>query len=270
MYSVLLWKHRDLHPSLLSNLHIQCRPRKLQTLDWSTSELVNCDATTWLSHCELPLDYSTSWLPAPHLQQHYTLAPRRTQRPTQLACATQRTPIFCENSGVHTSLLSNLHIAPCLPRKLPPLIDWATSWVSYAMASYLLISLFYNLTQLVKCELPLDYSTTWLSHSIVSYLLVSPPLDWASQVWATSWLLYHLIEPFKCELPLDYSTTWLSHSIVSYLLATLPLDRAIPLLVTTEVSNWTSFENVLIYQASTLAPPWLPKSLLSFAGAQSH
>ena len=53
-------------------------------------------------------------------------------------------------------------------------------------------------------------------YSIVSYLLIALPLDWAIQLWATSWLLYHVTELFNCELPLHYSTTWLSYSTVTW------------------------------------------------------
>ena len=68
------------------------------------------------------------------------------------------------------------------------------------------------MTELFNCELPLDYSTTWLSYSIVSYLLVTLPFDWAIQLWA--WLLYLLSELLDCELPLGDSTAWLSYPIV--------------------------------------------------------
>ena len=127
VHSDLLWKHRGSHTSLLSNLHIVPRlPRKLPPLDWATSELVNCDSTTWLRYywelplalchtarrsyrlsvpvnnsdwrsaqllgvvlesfmnlntCELPLDYSTSRLPAPHLHQHYIAKSNHTLLP---------------------------------------------------------------------------------------------------------------------------------------------------------------------------------------------
>ena len=128
-------------------------------------------------------------------------APRRTQRLKPLAFVTPFR--FIVNTGIRTSLLSNLHIVPRLPHKLQP-FDWATSWLSY---------------------------------SIVSYLLVTLPLDCVIQWWVTSWLLYSLTELFKCELPLDYSTTWLSYSIVSCLLITLPLDWAFQLFVTMEISN---------------------------------
>ena len=67
----------------------------------------------------------------------------------------------------------------------------------------------------------------WPSYSHVSHLLITLPLDWAYQLWATSWLLYHLTELVSCELLLDCSTTWLSWSMVSYLLMTLSLDWAI-------------------------------------------
>ena len=134
-------------------------------------------------------------------------------------------------SDSHSSLFSNFHIVPWLPRKLKPL-DWAiqlsaTSWLSYSIVSYLLIALYrYLLTELFSCELPLEYSTSWLSYSSVS----------------ASWLL---TEPFNCQLPLDYCTSWLSYSIsqlplvnysivsLSYLLTELlkcelPLDYCTP------------------------------------------
>ena len=44
-------------------------------------------------------------------------APLRTQRLTPLAFATPCSQIYCENRDSHTSLLSNLYIAPCLPRE---------------------------------------------------------------------------------------------------------------------------------------------------------
>ena len=93
-------------------------------------------------------------------------------------------------------------------------------------------------------ESSLPSSTRTTLNSIGSYLFMILPLDWAIQLWATSWLLYRLTELFNDELPLDYSTTWLSYSIVSCLLITLPLDWAIQLWATswllyhlTELSN---------------------------------
>ena len=77
--------------------------------------------------------------------------PRRTQRLTPLAFATPCTQIYCENADSHTSLLSNWHIVPRLPRKLPSL-DWATSWLCFSSVS------------------SLDYSTTWLSY-LIAWLL---------------------------------------------------------------------------------------------------
>ena len=54
VHSDLLWKHGDLHTSLLSNLQIVPRlPHKVPPLDWATSELADCDSTTWLRYCEL-------------------------------------------------------------------------------------------------------------------------------------------------------------------------------------------------------------------------
>ena len=103
-------------------------------------------------------------------------AARRRKRAEAAPHTASHTTSF-RNPVSHTSLLSNLHIAPRLPRKLPPL-DWATSWLSY---------------------------------SIVSYLLITLPLDWASQLWATSWLPYHWTELVNCEPPLNYYTTELSN-----------------------------------------------------------
>ena len=93
--------------------------------------------------------------------------------------------MYCENTGIHT---------------LPYFQTCTLSHASHANCHLL-------------TEPPHDWATSWLSYSIVSYLLITLPLDWAIQLWATSWLLCHLT-----ELPLDYSTTWLSYSIVSYLL----------------------------------------------------
>ena len=87
-----------------------------------------------------------------------------------------RSDLLWKHTDSHASLLSNLHIAPRLPLKLPPL-TWATSWLSLLSA----------------------WATPWPSYSIVSY---------------TSWWLYLLTALFSGELPLDYSTSWLSCPIV--------------------------------------------------------
>ena len=89
----------------------------------------------------------------------------------------------------HTSLLSNWHIVPRLPRfltfKLAHCPTPAT-WLNYCE-----LPLGYSTTWLNYCELPLGYSPTWLNHREL-------PLG-----YSTTWLNY-------CELPLGYSTTWLS------------------------------------------------------------
>ena len=169
--------------------------------------------------------------PACHAARTETApAPHRAQRPTPHPV---QSDLLWKHRNSHTSLLSNWDIVPRLPCKLPPL-DWAIELWAITLpldwASWATSCLLYHLTELVG--LPLDYSTTWLSYSIVSYLLITLPFDWAIQLWASSWLLYLLTELFNCGLPLDYSTFWLSCSIVSYLLITLPLDSAVQLWAT--------------------------------------
>ena len=66
--------------------------------------------------------------------------------------------------------------------------------------------------------------TSWVSYSIVSFLLLTLPLDRAIPVWATSWWLYLLTALFNGEPPLGDSTSWLL-----YHLTELPLDCAIPI-----------------------------------------
>ena len=137
----------------------------------------------------------------------------------------------------------NLYFLFTFPLKSLPSL-YFTFWTLPYFQTCATCYLSHLMTELFNCELPFDFSTTWLSYSIVSYLLISLPLDWAIQLWATSWLLYHLTALFKCELPLDYPTTWLSYSSVSYLLlyhltelfkCELPLDYS---------TTWLSYSSV--------------------------
>ena len=122
-----------------------------------------------------------------------------------------RPPVYSDllwkHRDSHTSLLSNCHIVPHLPREWA-IQAWATSRLFYHWPEPLWATswLLYHLTKLL-------WATSWLLYHLHELL------------WATSWLLYHLT-----TLPLDWA-------IVSYLLITLPLDYAIQLFVTTEVSN---------------------------------
>ena len=142
---------------------------------WATSWLLY--NLTKLFNGEPPLDYSGAWLS--YSMVSYLLIS------LQLA-----------------SLLSNLHIVLRLPHKLPPL-DWAASWLSYPSIK-LLLDWAIQLT-----KLPLGFVTLF-TESMASYLLITLQLDWATQVWATSFWLYLLTAPFNGELPLDHATTWRS------------------------------------------------------------
>ena len=121
------------------------------------------------------------------------------------------------------------------------------------------------------------FQTCTLPHACHAncHLLAEPPHDWASQLWATCWLLYHLTELVNCELPLVYSTTWLSCSSVDCSFTLLPLDWAIQLLITLPldwaIQLWAT--SWLLYRLTELVncePPvdystaWLNYSIVSY------
>ena len=119
----------------------------------------------------------------------------------------------------HSDLLWKQGFAQFLTFKLAhcptPVTQTATFWLSYpfhwaiqlwATRTYYIL---YNLTELLKCELPLGDSTLWLRYSMVSYLVITLQLNWAIQLWFTAWLLYLLTE-------LLWATSWLLCSWLSY------------------------------------------------------
>ena len=266
VHSDLLWKHRDSHTSLLSNLHLVPRlPR-----DWA----IQVSATSWLCgptpllHQPYVVKSNPALLPPIELrtQKFQRKAMPRIRRGTfQTRAATAphtashttsfRHPVHSDllwkHRDSHTSLLS--HLTTKISNGERPL-DYSTTWLSYCelpldySTTWLIYSdlpLDYSTTWLSYCELPLDYSTTWLSYcelpldytppldwAIVSYLLITLPLDWAivSFPLITLPLDWAIVSFLLITLPLDWA-------IVSFLLITLPLDWAIQLFVTTEVSN---------------------------------
>ena len=110
--------------------------------------------------------------------------PRRTQRLAPLVFATPCTQIYCENTGIRTlpyfqtcalwhACHTNCNLLTEPPHdwaiqlaELP--LDQAIQWWATAWWLYLLTALFNG-----------ECSTSWLSYSIVSYLLITLPLNWA-------------------------------------------------------------------------------------------
>ena len=97
----------------------------------------------------------------------------------------------------HTSLLSNCHVTPRLPRSLLSNLHiiprlprdwaiqlWATSWLLYHWTELLWATswLLYHLTKLSL------WATSWLLYHLTKLSL-----------WATSWLLYHLTTLSNCS-----------------------------------------------------------------------
>ena len=129
----LQWQHRGLHPSspFLTFKLAHCPTPATQTAtSWLIqlmTELFNCVTTSItlrkaITPCFPQCNYARK-----HLKEK--LCPRR-DRPQQASQTTTfRDPVYSDllwkHRGLHPSWLSNLHIVPRLPHKLPPL-DWAT------------------------------------------------------------------------------------------------------------------------------------------------
>ena len=159
VHSDLLWKHRDSHSSLLSNLHIVPRlPR-----DWAIASHLHQHFIAKSNHALLPPIYLRTQKFQCNAMPRIRWVARRTHRLTPLAFATPCTQIYCENTDIHTlpyfqtcTLSHACHVTELVTCELP--LDYSTTWLSYCE-----LLLDYSTTWLSYCELPLDYSTTWLS-----------------------------------------------------------------------------------------------------------